>query len=132
MCRELDALWEKYEYSDEEKWKRADELHEAIEAARMQMLEMREKMIPLRKKAFSQIREIGMSETQKGLFDGAFILGDESEMTRKALRELKKDGLEQIKEALSFYPTEWIDESFQFDKITLFKGDRGFYQHGRL
>lgn len=69
------------------------------------------------KKLVSQVRSVGASNAD--------------DLLKVHLNNSKSKIVQAVTTAYSHYPTEWVDASALFGKLTLKKVERGFYSHGK-
>lgn len=68
------------------------------------------------KKLISQVRSVGAT--------------DADDLLKVHLNNSKSKIVQAVTKAYSHYPTEWVDASAAFNKLSLKKVNRGFYSHG--
>lgn len=69
------------------------------------------------KKLVSQVRSVGASNAD--------------DLLKVHLNNSKSKVVQAVVKAYSHYPTDWVDASALFGKLTLKKVERGFYSHGK-
>lgn len=69
------------------------------------------------KKLVSQVRSVGASNAD--------------DLLKVHLNNSKSKIVQAVTTAYAHYPTEWVDASAAFSKLTLKKVERGFYSHGK-
>ena len=139
-----DLPWEEYKKVLEE-FKSTDKEWQKVEKEYKKLVdeinELNPKLNELEKNGVRNVllktRQLGLTEEQAKAFNSnvevsEMTLNDDGQWARispKDSKWLKDEGLKTLKKAYSYYPTEWLDESLNYNTLYIGKSKRGYYYH---